>query len=70
MEAINSNAITVKEAVQLSGYGSEYIRQLCRAGLIESQRVGWTVLVSKSGLLAWIEKQSEKRLAKSNKAAV
>lgn len=55
--------ITTKEAAKISGYHTEYIRELIRAGRIKAQKWEREWQVSRSSLLAHI-RQAEKLGAK------
>jgi excisionase family DNA binding protein len=53
--------ITVREASQETGYSTEYIRELCRAGKIKSEKFGTVLVVDKASLLDYKHSQDEKR---------
>jgi excisionase family DNA binding protein len=55
--------ITTAEAVRISGYHVEHLRELLREGKIKSQKWGREWQVSRSGLLAYLRRM-EKSVAK------
>lgn len=52
----NDKWITVKEASKISGYNEEYITHLIREGKIRAKKFGFVWQVSRSSVLAYIEK--------------
>lgn len=52
--------ITTKEAAQLSGYHSEYLRELIRAGRIKAQKWASDWQVSRKSLSAYLKEQEAK----------
>ena len=42
--------ITIKEGAKLTGYSEEYIRRLARAGQVQSQKIGASLLISRTDL--------------------
>jgi excisionase family DNA binding protein len=65
MRGVNMNEeITVKEAAQLTGYSTEYIRELCRGGKIGSKKFGTTLVIEKVSILDYKQRQDQKRLSK------
>lgn len=60
---MNEN-ITVREAAQLTGYSTEYIRELCRGGKINSGKFGTLLVVNTASLLDYKQKQDHKRLSR------
>ena len=57
---MNEN-ITVREASELTGYSTEYIRELCRDGKIKSGKFGTLLVVNTASLLEYKEGQAQKR---------
>ncbi|HWH07283.1 MAG TPA: helix-turn-helix domain-containing protein, partial [Candidatus Paceibacterota bacterium] len=53
--------ISTKEASELSGYHSDYLARLCRAGKIEGMQVGRTWLVDQDSLTGFIEEQAKRK---------
>jgi excisionase family DNA binding protein len=55
--------LTIAEAVELSGYHPEHLRELVRDGKIAGQKFGIVWQVSKASLLAYLKaaKRSEDR---------
>ena len=51
----NDNWITTKTAEQISGYDSDYIRNLIQAGRITGQKFGWQWQVSEKSLRQYME---------------
>jgi excisionase family DNA binding protein len=47
--------LTVRQAAQESGYSQEYIRQLCREGKLEYDRVGTAYLINPDSLKGYVE---------------
>jgi excisionase family DNA binding protein len=65
MRGVNmSEEITVKEAAQLTGYSTEYIRELCRGEKIRSRKFGTILAVEKLSLLEYKQSQDHKRTSK------
>ena len=58
--------ITVREATQLTGYSSEYIRELCRGGKIGSRKFGTTLVVEKDSILEYKQRQDQKRTSRES----
>jgi excisionase family DNA binding protein len=42
--------LSVREASELTGYSTEYIRNLARSGAIKSEKVGYAVLIDREDL--------------------
>ena len=59
-----SEEITVNEAAQMTGYSSEYIRELCRGGKIGSRKFGTILVVEKASLLEYKQTQDQKRISR------
>jgi excisionase family DNA binding protein len=57
---MNEN-ITVREAAQLTGYSTEYIRELCRGSKIKSGKFGTLLVVDTTSLLEYKERQDQRR---------
>lgn len=53
--------ITVREASQLTQYSTEYIRELCRDGKIQSEKFGTVLVIDRESLLQYKEHQDSKR---------
>ncbi len=51
----NQEWITTEEAVKLTGYSSEQIRRLARAGRITSKKFGPVWMISRESLLEYIQ---------------
>lgn len=51
--------ITTKEAAELSGYHSEYVRQLIREGKIGAQKFGEVWQVNRKSLLDYVSAAKE-----------
>ena len=47
--------ITTAEAIKLSGYSADYLRELIRTGKIEGRKFGIVWQVSKQSLLAYLK---------------
>ncbi len=47
--------ISVREASEISGYGTEWIRELARDGEIESRKMGFAVLIDRNSLRKYVE---------------
>jgi excisionase family DNA binding protein len=56
-----SEEITVKEAAQLAGYSTEYVRELCRGGKIVSRKFGTILVVERASILEYKQRQDQKR---------
>jgi excisionase family DNA binding protein len=50
------NWLTIREAAELSGYNSEYIRRLIREGVIAARKFSIVWQVSQESLLAFLDK--------------
>lgn len=51
--------ISVREASEISGYTTEYIRELARDGLIKSTKIGHAVLIDRNGLKQYVDKKTQ-----------
>lgn len=51
--------ITVKEAAQISGFTTEYIRELVRENTIVGQKFGWQWTISKESLEEYLKRRKE-----------
>jgi excisionase family DNA binding protein len=60
MNDLSKEWISTSEAAQLTGYSQEYIRKMARDGVIVSQKIGVTTVISKQDLLEYARKQKEK----------
>jgi excisionase family DNA binding protein len=60
---MNEN-ITVREASQLTGYSTEYIRELCRAQKIKSGKFGTLLVVNPVSLLEYKQEQDARRASR------
>lgn len=60
MKELSSDWISTNEAAKLTGYTQEYVRILYRDGKVEGRKIGFTILISKSSLLEYQERQKEK----------
>ncbi|MEK9184437.1 MAG: helix-turn-helix domain-containing protein, partial [Patescibacteria group bacterium] len=58
---LENNLISTKEASEISGYHSDYLARMCRAGKIEGQQIGRAWLVSKESVLAFVREQEERK---------
>jgi hypothetical protein len=56
--------ITVRDASELTGYSTEYIRELCRCGKIQSRKFGTILVVEKTSLLEYRRRQDQKRVSR------
>jgi hypothetical protein len=56
IEGIMDNWLTTDEAVDATGYGAEYLRQLARADKITSRKLLGRWLFEREGLLAYKRK--------------
>lgn len=52
--------VSVKEASKLSGYSSEYIRELARDGLIKATKMGFAVLIDRDDLIRYKTEMDKK----------
>lgn len=52
------NWVSVREASELSGYATEYIRNLIRSGAIKHTKVGYAVLVDRKSLEEYVGKKT------------
>ena len=52
--------LTTAEAAELSGYHTEYIRQIIKAGKVEARKFGPVWQVSKQSLLDYLQTAREK----------
>lgn len=52
--------ISVKEASRISGYSTEYIRELARDEVIKATKIGFAVLIDRDDLLRYKEKMDKK----------
>jgi hypothetical protein len=57
---MNEN-ITVRDGAQLTGYSTEYIRELCRRRKIKSGKFGTVLVVNAASLLEYKQRQVQKR---------
>jgi len=48
--------LTVKEAVELSGYNADHLRELMRDGKIEARKFSIVWMVSRKSLLIYLKK--------------
>jgi excisionase family DNA binding protein len=48
---------TIAEAAEQTGYNPEYLRQLCRAGVLECTKAGQMFLIRISSLMHYMEDQ-------------
>lgn len=55
------NWISVREASEISGYVTDYIRELARDEVITSTKIGNAVLISKKSLKEYMERMKERR---------
>ncbi|HYF29057.1 MAG TPA: helix-turn-helix domain-containing protein, partial [Candidatus Paceibacterota bacterium] len=55
------NLISTKEASEFSGYHSDYLARMCRAGKIEGRQVGRTWLVSRESVEKFKQEQEERK---------
>lgn len=55
------NWISVREASEISGYVTEYIRELARDGEINSVKMGNAVLINKKSLKEYMDKMKERK---------
>ena len=55
--------VTVREAAELTGYSTEYIRELCRGGKIRSRKFGTVLVVQRASLLEYKQRQDQKRVS-------
>lgn len=53
--------ITVREASQITGYSTEYIRELCRDGKISSEKFGTILVIDRASLLEYTQSQESRR---------
>ncbi len=53
--------MTVREAVELSGYDVDYIRERIRAGKIKARKVATVWLVSRRSLLTYLKRVERER---------
>jgi excisionase family DNA binding protein len=53
--------ITVREASQITGYSTEYIRELCRDGKIQSEKFGTILVIDRASLVGYKQSQDSKR---------
>lgn len=53
------NWLSVREASELSGYATEYLRQLVRDGEIDAVKKGFSWLVSRKSLLEYKDKKTQ-----------
>jgi len=58
--------ISTKEAVKLTGYHIEYIRELIREDRVKGRKWGWIWQVDRDSLLAWKAEQDAKRKEAAN----
>jgi excisionase family DNA binding protein len=56
-----NDSITVREGAQMTGYSTEYIRALCRTGKIKSGKFGTILMIDKTSLLEYKQRQDSKR---------
>ncbi len=56
-----TNWITVKDAVEVSGYNADHLRELIRDGKIKAQKFGIVWQVSKQSLLAYLKAAKQSR---------
>jgi excisionase family DNA binding protein len=52
--------LTTEQAAELSGYHTEYIRQIIKAGKIQAKKFGPVWQVDKQSLLAYLKEAREK----------
>jgi excisionase family DNA binding protein len=52
--------ITTSEAARLSAYHAEHLRELVREGKIRGQKFGTTWQISRTSLLAYVQRQMVK----------
>ena len=60
MNDLSREWISTSEGAKLTGYSQEYIRKMARDGTIESQKIGYTTVISKQSLLEYTKQQKEK----------
>lgn len=51
--------LSVREASELTGYSTEYIRNLARSGTIKSEKVGYAVLIDREDLMKYKDKKTQ-----------
>lgn len=62
MQQTDKIALNVTEAAEALGVSRPTVYQLCRRADFPAARVGGRVLIPKSKLQAWLEKQTEVRV--------
>ncbi|MEK7511104.1 MAG: helix-turn-helix domain-containing protein, partial [Patescibacteria group bacterium] len=58
---LQENLISTKEASEFSGYHSDYLARMCRAGKIEGRQVGRTWLVSRESVEVFMRDQEARK---------